>query len=216
MSLTSIRRPKSKRVPAFAVTSLPMKTFTLDAYHRLIGSGALTTSDRMELLNGLLVYKMPQNSPHASTALKLESLGWRRLPSQLMPWCQKPITISDSDSEPEPDLAIVPAPGTRYETKKPVPSEIALLIEISDTTLALDSGEKKETYAAAGIPVYWIVNLVDRRIEVYSSPKSGKHPDYRDVSHYRPGQVVAATMMGIAIEPIAVNDILPAPVRRPR
>lgn len=216
MSTTTIPRSKTKRPPAFAITSLPMKTFTVNAYHRLIESGALTTSDRMELLNGLLVYKMPQNAPHASTILKLEELLWRRLPKGLIPWSQKPITLTDLQSEPEPDIAIVPGPSSRYESRKPTANDISLIIEVSDTTLALDSGEKKETYAAAGIPEYWIINLPHRRVEVYSAPKSGRQPDYRTVLHYRHGHLIPLAFGDVVVEPIVVAELLPASPRRSR
>src|SRR5262245_16121885 len=110
-----------------------MRRFNVDEYHRLIDLGILTENDPVELLEGWLWYKMPGDPSHAAhveiTRRTLESV----LPAAWWVRDQKAITLSDS--EPEPDLAVVPAPPGRYEDHHPGPSEIALLVEVANTTL---------------------------------------------------------------------------------
>jgi len=83
---------------------------------------------------------------------------------------------------------------------------VALLVEVSETTLARDQGKKLAAYAKAGIPVYWIVNLVENQVEVYSSPG----PDgYQSRQDFKPGQDVPVVIEGVEVGRIAVADILP-------
>ena len=114
--------------------------------------------------------------------------------------------IPDYD-EPEPDVAIVRGSDADYRHRVPTPADVALLVEVSDSTLDQDRGKKLEAYARAGIPVYWIVNLVDRQVEVYTRPvKAGR---YRSRKDYKPGQQVPVVIAGQQLAPIAVDDILP-------
>ncbi len=84
---------------------------------------------------------------------------------------------------------------------------MALLAEVSDSTLTQDRGVNLAAYAKDGIPVYWIVNLIDRQVEVYTRPlKAGRYRSRRD---YRPGQHIPVVIDGQRLPPIAVDDILP-------
>ena len=90
---------------------------------------------------------------------------------------QAPITLSDG--EPEPDLALVRGDRRDYLQHHPGPGDVVLVVEVADTSLARDRGIKKQTYAHAGIPAYWIVNLLERQIEVYTEPSgAAATPDY--------------------------------------
>ena len=109
--------------------------------------------------------------------------------------------------EPEPDIAIVRGSDADYRRRIPTADDVALLVEVSDSTLSQDRGKKRTAYAKAGIPVYWIVNLVDRQVEVYTRPvKEGR---YRSRKDYKPGQQVPVVIDGQPLPPIAVDDILP-------
>ena len=79
-------------------------------------------------------------------------------------------------NEPEPDLCVVRGESDDYTDRHPGPGDIALIVEVAESSLSRDRGEKGENYGRAGIPVYWIVNLVDRRLEVYSNPTGGVYP----------------------------------------
>jgi len=140
----------------------------VEKYHAMIEAGILTDDDPVELLEGWLVFKMPKNPRHrAATKLVREAIQ-ERLPEDWYVDSQEPITIGNS--EPEPDVVVVRGDTRQYLDRHPGPADIGLVVEVSDTTLDRDRGVKKHAYARAGIPIYWIVNLVDSQVEVYSQP----------------------------------------------
>jgi Uma2 family endonuclease len=140
-------------------------------YDRLIETGFLGPGDKIELLGGQLCISEPQDSLHARAI----SLGLEAIQRTLAPgWhvrVQLPIALDD-ESEPEPDLAVVSGGPRDYEDH---PSRPALVVEVADSSLALDREHKGSLYARAHLPEYWIVNLVDRVLEVYreSGPDAG-------------------------------------------
>ncbi len=185
-----------------------IKPFSVEQYEKLIAAGVLTSDDHVELIEGFIVQKMTQNPPHAVTVdYTLEALR------PLLPggWClreQKPIKLSDS--EPEPDLVVVRGPLQRYETRHPGPRDIALLIEVADTSLEDDRQDKGRVYARARISVYWIINLIDRQVEVYTGPKGGKAPAYRRRADYGMDARVPVMIEGSEIAQVSVSDLLPS------
>jgi Uma2 family endonuclease len=142
------------------------RRWTRVEYDRLIETGFFNPGDKLELLGGQLCVSEPQNSPHARAI----SLGLEAIQRALAPgWhvrVQLPIALDD-ESEPEPDLAVVSG-GPRDYTDHP--SRPALVVEVADSSLALDRKHKGSLYARARLPEYWIVNLVDRVLEVYREP----------------------------------------------
>ena len=184
----------------------PVRRFTVDEYHRMIQTGILTEDDRVELLEGWIVPKMPHNPPHDSvldqsqeTLRNVLPPGWRlRIQS----------AITTPDSEPEPDIAVVQGPANRYRTRHPEPLDIGMLAEVSDSTLANDRGLKAQLYARAGIAVYWIINLVDNQVEVYTDPTGpDPSPHYRQRRDYRAGDTIALTVGGVPLA-VTVADLL--------
>ena len=131
------------------------------------------------------------------------------LPEELLLRTQKPITISSQDSEPEPDLAIVLGPDPRYDDNQPTPRDILLIVEVSDSSLEEDRGEKLQSYAAARIPCFWIVNLRAHIIEVYTSPRGGRNPTYRSRFDYTAGMAVPVVVAGKTLGTIPASEILP-------
>ena len=106
---------------------------------------------------------------------------------------------------PEPDISVVRGRSREY-TEQPAGSDVALVVEIADKSLTFDRTEKLTSYALGGIPVYWIVNLVDRQVEVYSNPG----PDgYRTREIFGSGASVPAVVDGSMLGQIPVVDILP-------
>ncbi len=187
----------------------PIRRFSLTEYHQLIDVGVLRPGDPYELLQGVIAYKMPQNSLHASTASKLEMRFWRLLPEEWFLRTQKPVSFPASESEPEPDLAIVDGTPDRYDSQHPGASDVHLLIEVADTSLAVDQGMKLQIYAGAKVPEYWIVNLVDRRVEVYTQSRGGKNPGYRHRVEYGPEDAVPVVVAGKELGSIPVKEVLP-------
>jgi Uma2 family endonuclease len=121
---------------------------------------------------------------------------------------QEPLTTADS--EPEPDVMIVRGTETDYLVNHPGPEQVALVVEVSDATLNRDRTLKKQLYAAAAIPVYWVVNLLDNQVEVYSQPFVGAAgPDYRQRQTYGPSEAVSVWVGAELIGELAVAQIFP-------
>jgi Uma2 family endonuclease len=167
----------SLKPAAFPLPAIPMHRFTVAQYHRMIAAGVLTENDRVELLEGWIVDKMPQHPVHAGTISILLAKLQAKLPRGWIVRVQSPITLEDS--EPEPDLAVVQGPEEKYLAVHPTPEDIAIVIEVADRTLEYDRTVKGRAYARARLPIYWLVNLVELRVEVLSQPRSGKTPAYR-------------------------------------
>ena len=138
---------------------------SLDDYHQMIESGLLAERS-LELINGEIIEMSPEGVSHSfycrGTAKYLRLLlGNRAEVSEA-----HPITLPN-DSEPEPDIAIVRSPDTLYQTRHPFPEDIFWLIEIANSTLAKDLGVKRELYAQAGIPEYWVMNLQTSELVIF-------------------------------------------------
>jgi Uma2 family endonuclease len=172
--------------------------------------GILSENDDVELLEGWITQKMARNPPHDCAVGKSARLLTRVLP---LPWIVRvQSAITTPDSEPEPDIAAVPGPDDAYATRHPLASEVGLLIEVADSSLGHDRDEKGRLYARAAIPHYWIINLQDRWVEVYSDPTGpDPSPHYRLRHDFRPGDVLPVILSGQTIADIAVNDLLPVP-----
>jgi Uma2 family endonuclease len=178
---------------------------TVDQYEAMVAAGVLTKRDRVELIDGELVAKMPKGPKHSDVTGQLGE----RLRGMLIPgWHvrqEQPVRLPDHD-EPEPDLAVTRGAFLDYTDHHPGPGDIALLVEIAESTLAEDRRIMARVYATASIPVYWIVNLVDRQIEVYSSPSGGA---YAPPAILGEKDRVELVIEGQVVGPIAVVDLLP-------
>ncbi len=183
--------------------------FSVAEYHRMIRMGILTEDHRVELLEGVIVEKMPHNPPHDGTITRIQRRLARCLSEDWLLRVQCAITLKTS--EPEPDLAIVKNMEDIYFARHPGPRDIALLIEVADSTLEDDCQDKGRVYARARIPIYWIVNLNDRQVEVYTEPKGGKEPAYRRRIDYGIDAKVPLVLEGGQIVQIAASDLLPPP-----
>jgi Uma2 family endonuclease len=187
--------------------ALPMYRLTVEQYHRMIDSAILTKYDRVELLEGWMVAKMTHNPPHDVTISLLQGEFATRVSATWLVRVQSAITTNDS--EPEPDVAVVRGPARRYARAHPGPRDIGLLVEVAETSLIADRILKAQIYARARIPVYWIVNLPESKIEVYTQPRSGKSPGYRQRTDYARNQDVPLVLDGHEIGKIPVRDLLP-------
>jgi Uma2 family endonuclease len=191
-----------------SVPTDPIWRLTVGQYHEMIDQGILTDDDPVELLEGWLVRKMSKNPPH-STATRRTRLALGRLVlAGFYVDSQEPVTTEDS--EPEPDICIIRGNIEDYTTKHPGPMDVPLLVEVSDTTLETDRVSKKRAYARAGFAVYWIINLVDRVVEVYGNPTGpSQTPSYNSQHVYRPGDRVPVVVDDRTLGSIAVSDLLP-------
>ena len=138
-----------------------------DQYDRLVEAGIFGPEDRVELLEGLLVAREPQGGRHATVVGLVRAALEKTFGSGYHVREEKPIAL-DEQSEPEPDVVVVPGRPRDYLTAHP--SRPVLVVEVADTSLALDRLRKGRLYARAGIADYWVVNLIDEVLEVYRDP----------------------------------------------
>jgi Uma2 family endonuclease len=204
MATIAPARPKVSSPPPSGTP--PLHRITVDEYERIVASGLLEDPARIELIDGYMVDKMAKNPGHSFSTIETYQALADRLPAGWSARQEQPVRIPAYD-EPEPDISIVRGVNADYRSRVPEPADVALLVEVSDSTLSTDRGLKLPAYAKDGIPVYWIVNLVDRQVEVYARPvKAGR---YRSHKVYKPGQQVPVVIAGQQLSPIAVDDILP-------
>lgn len=138
----------------------------VERYHEMVRSGALGADDRIELLEGVLVEKMSKTPPHVYSTMATMRLLNAMLPANWHVATQDPITLADS--EPEPDLMVVRGDGHEYLARHPQGREIGLVVEVADSSLRRDRIIKKRIYARASIPTYWLIDLNSRTVEVYT------------------------------------------------
>jgi len=183
-------------------------TFTVDQYDEMVRTGILDKDDRVELLEGYVVLKMPADEPHENTVAALtEVMTLLRLPGWFV---SSQIGINSSTSRPEPDVYLARGDRKTYTACRPGPADLGLVVEVADSSLASDRIHKARIYARDRIPVYWIVNLPDRRVEVYTDPTgSGDEPRYATVRHFSAGTAVPVELDGQAVGTIPVDEILP-------
>jgi Uma2 family endonuclease len=178
--------------------------FSVDQYHRMGRAGVFGDDERMELLDGLVVRTMKYYPPHSSgvqrTRKRIEAL----LPEGWTARIQDAITLPTT--EPLPDIAVARGSDDDYLTRQPGPADLGLVVEVADSSLPGDRGPKSQLYAAAGIVEYWIVNLIDRQVEVMTQPTA---TGYTHATIYPQDQAVPLTLDGTLVGPIAVSDLLP-------
>jgi len=194
--------------PATYMADASIARFSVAQYQRMIESGALTDEDKVELLEHYVVLKMPRNTPHDGTLLRVAKRLGRLLPPGWDLRNQSAIVLSDS--QPEPDLAVVREDPHDYTTRHPSPADTGLVIEISDTSLTRDRVDKARIYARGNVVCYWIVNLDDRRVEVHTRPSGPcDSPAYASVVHYASGDSVPLVLDGTPVATVPVADLLP-------
>lgn len=188
--------------------AIRMYRLSVEQYHAMATAGMLTEADQLELLEGWLVEKMTKNRPHSIATQQARDLLSSVIPSGWYVDDQEPITLTDS--EPEPDLIIVRGARRDYLDSHPTPPNIALVVEVSDSTLKLDRVLKARIYAAAGIPYYWLLNLIDRQLELHSQPTgTGKTASYMLREKLAPTAQVPLILAGAEIARLNVGDLLP-------
>jgi Uma2 family endonuclease len=163
---------------------------------------------RVELLGGI-PFIMSQNPPHIM-ALDNIYLALAALASLPRWFVNKEHTLALRSWLPIPDVVVLHGPRASYARRLPRASDVALLVEISDTTYAKDSGPKLRRYASFRIPVYWIVDLSRRIVEVRTRPFGrGKQAGYSVCHTYREGDTIPVELDSQEFGRVAVSDLLP-------
>lgn len=170
---SSAPEPSTRRVDLLPGTTPPGPfRWTRERYEKAVDAGVLTTDDRVELLDGLILNQMSQNEAHAVVTSVVAAVLRSGAGPETHVREEKPIALSGS-SEPEPDVAVVRGGVREFLRQHPEPSALILLVEVAETSLARDRTVKAALYAEAGVPEYWIVNLVDRTVEAHRDPAAG-------------------------------------------
>ena len=180
--------------------------FSVDEYHRMVDAGFFDKA-RVELLEGLVVEKRSRNPPHDYALQAVDELVTAMLPTG---WCKRvQSALTLSTSEPEPDVCFPRGDRSLYRTRHPGPADVGLVVEVAESSLS-DDRAKARIYAQAGIPTYWIVNLVNRQVEVYTQPSgAGANPAYGQRQDFAAGSHVPLVLAGVTVGQIAVADLLP-------
>jgi Uma2 family endonuclease len=201
-------QPKESAAPPEWLPA-PTSVYRLNVnqYEAIVRAGVFTKRDRLHLINGILVAKMTKKPPHVIACEKTRDALMRAVPTNWRVMVEAPVRIPNYN-EPEPDVALARGSVQDYEEHHPEPPDVALLVEVADSSLQ-DDRDLTVVYGGGGVPVFWIVNLVDWQVEIYSDP--GPH-GYLSSVFLRPGQTVPLVIDGIEIARIPVDDMLP---RRP-
>jgi Uma2 family endonuclease len=213
MSITTAARstvlPKNKALD-WPVAPADLVRLSVKQYHQMINAGILLEGDPIELLEGWLVTKMAKKPGHrvVNRAL-LRNLEACVPEDSYYVDSQEPVTTDTS--EPEPDISVVRGQPHDFLHRHPKAAELAMVMEISDTTLDRDRGIKNRIYARVNIPIYWIVNLVDLCIEVYTNPTGkGKKPTYRSHKDYGVRDKVPVIIGGKQVGSVVLEKLLHA------
>jgi len=199
--------PAVDRAPP-AVPSDPIWRFSVREYHDMIRAGILAEDAPVELLDGWLVPKMTKSPPHSAATRRVRKALDRIVPDGWSVDAQEPITLSES--EPEPDVVVVRSDDREYADGHPGPKDVALVVEVADASLQRDRTSKKRLYAQAGIPGYWIVNLVERCVEVFTDPSGpADQPDYHQHRSFSKSEEVPLVVDGREVGRIAASAMLP-------
>jgi Uma2 family endonuclease len=194
--------------PQAAMPQIPVCRIPVTVYEKLIQAGIIDKDDRIELLDGWI---MPRAipSPRHVVASELTNDALRKIDPAGWCFCTRP-PIELAASMPEPDIGVFRGEPERYLEWWPRGKDVGLIVEVADESLSRDQGIKKNIYAQAGIPCYWLINLIDQRIEVYTDPAgSGEAADYRERHDYLPTDEIPLVLDGQQVAAIAVRNLLP-------
>ncbi len=185
---------------AIQQVQLTKHLFTLDEYERLVEAGGFDEGARIELIRGEIVDMAAIGVRHEACVARLTRLLNSLAGGAGLAWPQNSIRLPNH-SRPEPDVTLLKWRDDYYEGKRPTPEDVLLLIEVADTSAGYDRTVKGPLYAKAGIPEYWIVNLQDNVIEVYTDPAEGA---YRGMKQAKRGDTLALPWeLGV----VAVGDV---------
>lgn len=183
---------------------------SVEQYHAMIRNGILGDDDAIELLEGWLVEKMTKDTKHIASTRRIRRRLERLVPDSWLVDSQEPVTTADS--EPEPDAMVVRGSESDFDTRKVEARDVGLVVEVSESSLHRDRTQKKRIYAAAGIPIYWIINVVDRQLEVFSNPSpklDSSDATYMTEAILREGDVASVMLDGKDAGEISVSEMLP-------
>jgi Uma2 family endonuclease len=156
-----------------ALESVAQRRFTIEEYHRMADTGILGPDERVELVRGVIREMSPKNWAHVMTTKVVFRMLEDALRGRASVYQEAPLVAEGIDSEPEPDVLVCSNPDEwAYRSRRTKP---LLVIEVADSSLEYDTGEKASLYAEAGVPEYWVLNLVERVLVVFREPDQGSY-----------------------------------------
>jgi Uma2 family endonuclease len=179
---------------------------TVDQYEAMVDSGVFTKRDRFTLINGYLAAKVPKSPRHTVITKNLAKKLQRLFPSGWDFRIEDAVRLADS--KPEPDLSIARGDIEDYADRDPGPADLAMVVEIAASRVSEDR-QMAKIYGAAGIPVYWIVNVKAQQVEVYPLSKRRGPAGYGKPRVFKAAQSVPVLIEGVEIARLAVAEILP-------
>lgn len=194
----------ARLVPATYWADPSIYRFSVEQYQRMGEAGILADDERVELLEGYVVREFPRTPRHDGTVSIVDHAvrpfvrpGWG---------LRSHLNVVLADSQPLPDFAVTRGGSRAYMARHPGAGDVALVIEVADASLARDQADKGRIYARADIPVYWIINLVDRQVEVYTGPSGAA---YATLDTYAPGDDVPLVLDGVTVATVPAAELLP-------
>lgn len=182
------------------------RPFSLAEYQWLVAQGFFG-NERLELLDGYLVEKPVADPIHDGTLQRVNRRLSRVLPPGWEVRVQLAFTLTKS--QPLPDLAVVREEADGYTVRHPGPADCGLIVEVANSSLEYDRDDKARVYARGGVPVYWVVNVVDVQVEVHERPSGpAPAPGYAVLTVYKPGDVVPFVVDGTDRGPVPVADLI--------
>lgn len=183
-----------------------------DDYFRMVESDIIPPERRVGLWEGQLYEKMAKKMAHSGASSKVTTALIRALPKEWCLWPENPILIDDFTA-PLPDVSVVRGSSDDYTRRDSVPKagEVGLVVELAESSLRKNLTTTLQVYARAGLPVYWVVNLVARRVEVYSGPRVDESgvASYMSVVTFEIDQDVPLVLDGREITRVPAMDLIP-------
>jgi Uma2 family endonuclease len=181
-----------------------IRQLTSAEYYGMMESGIIREGERVELISGQIFTMAAKGTRHTVSTTRLLKELWRLIEERAIVRCQDPISLPNN-SEPEPDLVIARLRSDDYVNSHPAPEDIILVIEVADSTIKFDRETKAPLYAAAGIGEYWIIDLIDDRLEIYRQPEGNLYTSIEIVTP--PRSINLPQFSEIALK---IDDLFPA------
>jgi Uma2 family endonuclease len=203
MALPRSERPSVELPTSPVLFASPSRhRFTVSDYYRMAEIGVLTEDSKVQLVDGV-IFDMPPIGPgHASSVERISEMFRGRLGADFQVRVQNPVDIGPN-SQPEPDVVVVPRRDDYYRDGHPTPVDVLLLIEVADSTLRFDRSTKTRSYARAAVVEYWIANIVGDEVIVHRDPARGR---YRSVQVMKRGDTIRP--LAFPDVSISISDVL--------
>jgi Uma2 family endonuclease len=188
-------------------TSDAVFPLSVEQYHEMTRLGVLSDDDPVELIEGVLVFHMPKNPPHRFVTRAMFDAITAMLPVGWHCQMQEPVTLADG--EPEPDISVIRGTPSDYRARHPIAADVAIVMEVTDSTQDRDRGTKYRSYARARIPEYWIIDLTNRCVDIFRQPAGeGEQARYEHSSRYDTLHVAPIELGGSQIGQIDLHELL--------